>query len=104
MPVLDRTIRMKRPDLQDLPPVELPAGYVLKTAWPGFERTWVKIIRAAFGESEGWTVEKFRESFSSHPQFIMDGVFFACREDEPVGTAFAWLDEPDECTIWQAVG
>lgn len=100
--MLDRTIRMKRPDLQNLPPVELPEGYVLKTAWPGFEHTWAKIIRAAFGEREGWTVEKFRESFSSRPQFEMQGMFFACYDNEAVGTAFAWLDEPDE-KVWGRV-
>ena len=100
--MLDRTIRMRRPDLKDLPPIELPEGYSLRTAWPGFEETWVRIARAAFGEEDGWTVEKFREQLSSKQQFDLDGQFFVFSGDEPVAMAFAWLDEPDE-KVWGRV-
>ncbi len=98
----EHSIRMIRPHLNDLPALVVPEGYSLRTAWPGYEETWVQIINAAFAGTDDWTVEQCREKFTSRPQFDPAGMFFACAGEVPVGTAFAWRDEPGE-RVWGRV-
>jgi len=89
----EENILMMREDLEDLEPILLPEGYELKTfAW-GDEEKWVELMRSIFPESD-WTVEKFKETFASQPQFDPDGLFFIIKEGEYVATALGWFDEP----------
>jgi mycothiol synthase len=87
---------MDRPHLEGLPTVRLPEGHRLETAREGFEPTWARVVNAAF-LNEKWTGEDCREQFSSRERFDPEGMFFAVTpEGEPVATAFAWLDTPEE--------
>jgi len=89
-------IRMDRPDLEGLPTVRLPEGYRLETASGDFEPTWARVVNAAFGK-DSWHAERCTEQFSSQDRFDPEGMFFVLPpEGEPVATAFAWTDTPDE--------
>ncbi|MFQ5810973.1 MAG: GNAT family N-acetyltransferase [Armatimonadota bacterium] len=89
-------VRMDRPHLEGLPTVRLPEGYRLETARDGFEPTWAHVVNAAFLNEEH-TAEKCREQFSSKKRFDPKGMFFVVTpEGEPVATAFAWRDTPEE--------
>ena len=88
-----RQLRMLRPHLDDLPPLEVPAGYSLRTYRPGDERAWGEIMEAAGGIGQGWTVERVRERMIDREQFEPQGMFFATSDAEggqPVATATAW--------------
>ncbi|MCE5237817.1 GNAT family N-acetyltransferase [bacterium] len=90
-------INLRRPHLDDLPPVRIPAGYRLATA-SEFDNpcpTWAGVINACF-EDQHWTEEYIRESFMAKPQYDSEGVFFIMCGEEAVATAFTWRDEPDE--------
>ncbi|MFQ6097504.1 MAG: GNAT family N-acetyltransferase [Armatimonadota bacterium] len=97
--VRDLLIRMDRPHLRGLPQIVLPDGYELRTAWPGFEAAWAMVMNAAFDDAK-FTAQKCRQTYSSKPdQFDFDGAFFVMHGDEPVSSAFAWLDEPGQTEI-----
>jgi mycothiol synthase len=98
MPMLDRTIRMDGPPLTDIPEPQLPPGYELRAGAENLAETWVRAINAAFGDKDPWTVERFEASFANQPQFDPEGFFFVWHGDEPVATAFAWRDAPEEDT------
>ncbi|MHC4563714.1 MAG: GNAT family N-acetyltransferase [Planctomycetota bacterium] len=50
-PIHDPQLRMVRPDLRDLPPLDLPAGYVLRTFRPGEDEPGVSdTLKDAFDE------------------------------------------------------
>ena len=83
-----RQLKMRRPDLLDLPALVISPGYALRTWLPGDEQAWADIMNTGIGE--GWTVDLVREKFSTLPQFTPDAVFFATRDGQPVGTATAW--------------
>ncbi len=86
-------IRMWR-NLEDLPPVEMPSGYTVRTYRPGDEAAFVRIKNAAFaGENGGgrdWTVADFEKAYLRAPCFHPERVFFAVYDGEPVGTTTAW--------------
>jgi mycothiol synthase len=97
--VRDLTVRMDRPHLRDVPEVVLPESYELRTAWPGFEDAWARVMNASF-DDERFTAAQCRESFTSKPdQFDPEGMFIVMHGDEPVASAFAWLDVPGEREI-----
>ena len=83
-----RQLKMRRPDLDRLPPLDMTAGYALRTWLPGDEQAWADIMNTGIGE--GWTVELVQEKFTTRPSFIPDAVFFATYAGQPVGTATAW--------------
>jgi mycothiol synthase len=87
-------LRMKRPQLEDLPPVALPTGYWLRSFQSGDEAAWCRIMDTGIGSM--WTIERMREFMLDRPQFRGDGLFFATSTDEPVATACAWRDTPEE--------
>jgi mycothiol synthase len=90
-------IAMLRPDLEDIPEVTLPAGYRLVTAAELDDPApmWAQAINTSFGDTD-WTPDQPRAEFMSQPQYDPTGVFFICHGDEPVATAFAWLDTLEE--------
>ena len=59
-------LRMVRPDLEDIPTFEPPAGYTLRRYEPGDEEAWVEIERQADRynvqpkERKGWVKEVVR--------------------------------------------
>ena len=90
---------MLRPHLDHIPPVVLPAGYRLVTAEQLEDPApiWAQVINESFGDTH-WPPDRPREEFMSKPQYDPTGVFFIFwgDEDDPVSTAFAWRDTPEE--------
>lgn len=90
-------ISLRRPNLDDLPPVRIAEGYRLATA-SEFDNpcpNWAGVINACFADQH-WTEEYIRESFISRDQYDPDGVFFIMHGNDAVSTAFTWRDEPQE--------
>lgn len=90
-----RQLRMVRPNLEDLPALELPAGYGMRTYREGDEEHWARIISDSFGGRER-TAQDTKNEITSRDVFIPDGFYFATHRDVPVGTACAWRQSVDE--------
>lgn len=82
-------LKLKRNDLENLPPIELPVGFTLRHFVDGDERAWERLVL-------GIGVCNFNESIRNHRFFKPERVKFICFNDEPVATATAWLDENNE--------
>ena len=92
---MEEQLRMVRRSLDDLPELEIPDGCELRAYQPGDEAAWAEIMNTGIGD---WTPEKCRESLTSQPQFLPDGLFFVTFKGKPVGSACAWRKSPDEWT------
>jgi mycothiol synthase len=77
---------MRRVHLFDLPTVELPPGYSIRSFREGDEAAWERIIRVTF---ENPTYE-FNQVMKSDPAYRPERVLFVVHGDEPVATASAW--------------
>lgn len=86
-------LQMVRRGFDDLPEIEVPEGYGLRTYLQGDEAAWAEIMNTGVGE---WTVERVRENLTGMPQFRADGLFFATCEGRAVGTACAWRQNAQE--------
>ncbi|MDH7480343.1 MAG: GNAT family N-acetyltransferase [Armatimonadota bacterium] len=82
-------------DLSNLPPIEIPKGYELRTFKPGDEAAWAEIMNTGIGE---WNEQSCREKLTGCPQFMPEGLFFVTYNGKPVGSACAW--RPSE-TEWE---
>lgn len=80
-------------DLRNLPPIEVPEGYELRTYKPGDEAAWAEIMNTGIGE---WTAESCREKLIGCPQFLPEGLFFVTYGGTPVGSACAWRSSENE--------
>jgi mycothiol synthase len=89
----EKQLKMIRPNLDDLPEVEIPEGYELRTYRPGDEAAWAEIISTGLGTA---TADDCREKLTSKPQFLPFGLFFATFDGKPVGSACAWRESEDE--------
>ena len=91
-----KQLHMVRRNLDDLPEIEIPEGYELRTYQPGDEEYWVAIMNTG-----GWdfTVDYCRENLTGKPQFLADGLFFVTFQGKPVGSACAWRKSPDDREI-----
>ena len=90
-----RQLRMVRPHLEDLPALELPAGYGMRTYRKGDEEHWARIISDSFGGMER-TAQDTKNEITRRDVFIPDGFYFATHRGIPVGTACAWRQSVDE--------
>ncbi len=79
---------MRRPRLDDLPPVRPPDGFRVRSFEPGDERHWLAIIGESFARPMG--PEAFSQRFGDG-QFRPERVLFMAGPDGPVATAAAWL-------------
>ena len=86
---------MVRPNLEDLPALELPSGYGMRTYREGDEVHWARIISDSFGGRKR-TAEDTRNEITGRDVFIPEGFYFATHQDNPVGTACAWRESVDE--------
>lgn len=89
-------IRMDRPNLEGLPPVEVPQGYELITYTPALFSEWVALLDRCFPELEPFDAEKWASRTIHRRQFMPDGVFFVKYGSSLVATAFSWLDDANE--------
>lgn len=96
-------VRMRRPDLERLPPLEpvveaLPAEYTLRTYQPGDEAAWAALMNS--GDMGVWDAATAREKLTGRPfpQFDPAGLFMltCVPEQHIVGSACAWLVDPAE--------
>ena len=90
-----RQLRMVRPNLEDLPKLELPEGYGLRTYREGDEVQWANIISDSFGGRER-TAQDTQNEITGRDVFIPDGLYFVTHQNIPVGTACAWRQSVDE--------
>ena len=105
-PVKRPGLRMLRPDLEGLPPLEpalaaLPTGYGFRSYHAGDEAAWAEIMNT--GQMGDWDAQRTREELTGrpYPQFDAEGLFFITygthgSDVKPVGSACAWLLEPGE--------
>jgi len=89
----ERQLRMVRPDLERLPGIEVPAGYVLRTYRPGDEAAWCEIMNTGIGTD--WTAGKCRVELTEREPFLPDGCFFVTNSGEAVATACAFDVQPE---------
>ena len=92
---MPRQLRMVRPNLDNLPKLELPTGYGMRTYLQGDEAHWARIINDSFGGRER-TAQDTRDQITGRDVFVPDGFYFATHRDVPVGTACAWRQSVDE--------
>lgn len=90
-----RQLRMVRPHLENLPELELPVGYSIRTYRKGDETHWAHIISDSFGGRER-TAQDTENEITNRDVFLPDGLYFATHRGIPVGTACAWRQSVDE--------
>ena len=90
-------LKMRRDNLDNLPEIMVPEGYVVRTYQPGDEAAWCDIMEG--NVSSNWTVEKCREKMIEDPRFQPDNLFFITHNDQPVASACAWSDDPENKII-----
>lgn len=95
---MPRQLRMVRPDLDNLPKLELPPGYDMRTYQKGDEVHWANIISDSFGGKQR-TAEDTRNEITEQERFVPNGFYFATRDGTPVGTACAWRQTVDETEV-----
>jgi mycothiol synthase len=79
-------LMMRRPDLRNLPPIELPEGYAVRHYNPGDEQAWNTIIHEGFSPNYD-----FDKHMKGDAAFVPERVWFITKNDVPVATASAWL-------------
>ncbi len=93
-----RQLRMVRPNLDNLPKLELPNGYSLRSYQEGDGIHWANIISDSFGGRER-TAEDTHNEITGRDVFVPDGLYFVTHQDIPVGTACAWRQSVDETEV-----
>ena len=91
---MPRQLRMVRPDLENLPALEVPAGYAVRTYQDGDDVHWANIINASFGGER--TAAHTRREIIDREVFDPEGLFFATFQGTPIGTACTWKRSTDE--------
>jgi len=81
---------MRRPTLDGLPPVEVAAGYRLRSMRRGEGSAWTRIVNEAFGDEP--RPDRFETTMRGDPAFRPERILFITRDDEPVATASAWVE------------
>jgi len=90
-------LRMHRPDLENLPPTRLPAGYTLRHHHGGDEAAWLDLFRRIFADDPRSgvapkTEQDLRDEFLSSPDWKPERMWFAIAPDgQPAGMAMAWV-------------
>jgi mycothiol synthase len=90
-------LEMMRHNLEDLPEIDIPHGYGLRTHRPGDEEAWCRIMEGNVGKD--WTPAKCHEKLTGDPRFKPESLFFATFEEAPVASACAWTRLADENVI-----
>ena len=89
----DSQLSMIKRNLEELPEIDIPEEYGLRTYRPGDEEAWAEIMSSGIGE---WTPDKCREELISQPQFLPDGLFFMTCHGHPIGSACAYRNSPEQ--------
>lgn len=84
---------MRRAALNDLPEIELPQGYSIRTSRDGDAIHWVRIIRESFKDTN-CDQSLFERGMLRDPDYLPERIFFVCAPDGiPCGTASAYRGE-----------
>ena len=87
-------IKMSRENLDDIPAYTLPAEYSIRWYQPGYEEYW-QAIQSFADEYIRVTPDLFEEQFGTDIQLLSERqCFLFDGEENVVGTASAWLDNP----------
>ena len=86
---MEDQLRMVLHNLEDLPALQCPNGYHIRTYQKGDEGHWARIMDIAFVD-QGRTAQDTYTNVINQPDFDPNGFFFAIYEDLPIGTACAW--------------
>jgi mycothiol synthase len=89
------TLILRRPTLDRLPPVRVPAGYALRPFRAGDEVAWEDLLAAAFPDHPG-AREVPRTEFLWDPLWRPDRTVFAWAGDTLVACCAAW----ETASIW----
>lgn len=95
---MPRQLRMVRPDLDNLPKLQLPPAYGMRTYQEGDEVHWANIISDSFGGKQR-NAEDTRNEITGQERFVPEGLYFATHQGTPVGTACAWRQTLDETEV-----
>ena len=83
---------MKRPGLDGLQEINLPAGYTIRASHEGEGHHWAGILREAFADNS-FDEARFDREMKQHPAYDSDRIFFVCSSSGlPCGTASAYRD------------
>ena len=82
-------LRMVRHGLENLPRLQCPDGYHIRTYQKGDEVHWAQIMDKSFVDKDRTTQDTYAEVISQ-PNFDPDGFCFVVHKDVPIGTACAW--------------
>jgi len=98
--ILNVTVNMIRPTLDDLPVCPVPAGFALRTYQPGDEAAWVAI----HVEADRWNriaLETFWKEFGHDPAPLAARMFYLCdAEGRAIGTATGWWNDAYHGAAW----
>jgi mycothiol synthase len=87
--VMEDQLKMARYSLENLPTLECPDGYHIRTYQQGDEAHWARIMDRTFVDN-GRTAQDTYTNVINQPDFDPDGFCFVIHEDVPIGTACAW--------------
>ena len=86
---MEDLLKMGLQDLENLPPLQCPNGYHIRTYQKGDEAHWARIMDIAFVD-QGRTAQDTYTHVINQPNFDPDGFCFVVHEGVPIGTACAW--------------
>jgi len=84
---------MRRDNLSDLPALNIPEGFSIRTYQEGDDTAWEDLTEASLGFRLN-----FFESIRNNPFFMKERIFFICDGDKMVATAIAWGVENEPLT------
>ncbi len=88
---MEDQLKMARHSLENLPTLQCPDGYHIRTYRQGDEIHWARIMDKAFVD-QGRTAQDTHANVISQPNFDSDGFCFVIYKDSPIGTACAWKE------------
>ena len=88
---MEDQLKMARHSLENLPTLQCPEGYHIRTYQQGDETHWARIMDIAFVD-QGRTVQDTYTHVINQPNFDPDGFCFVIHKNMPIGTACAWQE------------
>ena len=96
------TLKMFRPAELGKASAEIANGFTVREMRPGEEADWSYACLNSF-DIESVTAEYYEKMMANDKGVRMQDVFFVCKEDKPVGTATARMEEADPFLHFVAV-
>ena len=86
---MEDQLKMTRHNLENLPTLQCPDGYHIRTYQQGDEPHWARIMDRVFVD-QGRTAQDTYAAVINQPNFDPDGFCFVIHNGIPIGTACAW--------------